>query len=121
MTEFGFNALLRNDGINPAHVRLLRHETSYSGNTPYLLWRDDRSGFEKYQRVQRADRRSYFASPIWASFVVTPDQLTLFVGLYRSAIIDRVPDSWEDPLAKRPHDWSQYDLYEPNPWTNCAG
>jgi len=48
-----FNALLRDEGIDPADVRLLRHQTGkVRGRTPYVLWRDDPAAFERYQSTQ---------------------------------------------------------------------
>jgi len=79
-----FNTILEGNGLSLGDVRLLRHQDPRSerGRSPYELWRDNRPGFDLYQSLQRTDRRTHFSSPFWASFVVTPDQETMFVGIY---------------------------------------
>ncbi|MDB5710518.1 MAG: uncharacterized protein JWL96_2588 [Sphingomonas bacterium] len=108
-----FNTLLRDAGLSLNAVRLLRHETQQhgSGRTPYALWRDDRGGFEDYQRIQKRERRSWFRGAHWASFVVAPDGRTLFAGLYAVDLAGDVPPTWEDPLAGRDLDFAAYELY----------
>jgi len=110
-----FNLLLRQAGIDPRDVRLMRHQSvSDDGLTPYAIWRDDRAEFERYQSAQRANRRSYFASRYWASFVVPPDRSTLFVGLYEVSGHQPAPDEWTDPLCRqsRAEMAIELDLYE---------
>ena len=80
-----FNSLLSSIGIPLTDVILLRHKDGRAarGRTPYELWRDNRTGFELYQSCQLVGNRSKFTrAPYWASFVVTPDGFTMFVGLY---------------------------------------
>jgi hypothetical protein len=79
-----FNTILRGAGLDPAEVRLLRHQDQRAerGRTPYELWRDDRPRFEVYQRLQQTKNRPRFRASYWASFVGTRDGDTLFVGLY---------------------------------------
>ena len=79
-----FNSILREAGIPLAEVRLLRHkdQRASKGRTPYELWRDDRQQFEWYQSTQRLDNRKRLEVSYWASFVGTPSDETLFVGLY---------------------------------------
>lgn len=79
-----FNTVLRGVGVDPAQVRLVRHQAHRAerGRTPYELWRDDRPKFEVYQRLQSFKSRAKFEAPYWASFVGTRDGQTLFVGLY---------------------------------------
>lgn len=97
-----FNMLLREDGIEPRDVRLLRHQqASQSGLTPYAIWRDDHSELERYQSAQRVDRRPYFRGRYWASFVVPPDGSTLFVGVYEIGSHSPVPSDWIDPLHRQ--------------------
>ena len=71
-------------GLSPRDVRLLRHQDQRSerGRSPYELWRDAPEKFDLYQSIQRTTKRSYFKSRYWASFVGTPDNGTMFVGLY---------------------------------------
>lgn len=108
--------LLREEGINPADVRLLRHETrKYRGRTPYSLWRenpDNPAKLERYQSTQRVDRRAWFRGRYWASFVVTPDASTLFVGLYEVGSVDPVPVGWSHDLIDRPLDPATDEMYE---------
>ncbi|MGO4170307.1 hypothetical protein [Novosphingobium sp. YAF33] len=60
-----FTDLLEKAGLDPADVRLLRHQTKApTGRTPYGLWRDDRPAFEDYQSVQTAGNRASLAAPI---------------------------------------------------------
>jgi len=80
-----FNSILREAGIPLGDVRLLRHkdQRAEKGRTPYELWRDDRQQFESYQSTQAIKNRKKLNAPCWASFVGTPSDETLFVGLYR--------------------------------------
>lgn len=110
-----FNMLLQDEGIAPANVRLLRHQTVRAGRTPYSLWRDRPDLFEAYQRTQDPERRAWFRQPYWASFVATPAGSTLFAGLYKTALIGPVPEGYVDPTTgKVPgHDKGRiYDLYD---------
>ncbi|PTS87394.1 MULTISPECIES: GIY-YIG nuclease family protein [unclassified Caulobacter] len=96
------NNLLRDEGIDPADVRLLRHQTSkVRGRTPYTLWRDDPGSFETYQstQVSAPRERSRFRGRYWASFVVPPSGATMFVGLYAVALAGTVPSGTIDPLT----------------------
>jgi hypothetical protein len=80
-----FNSLLDQLEIRPAIVVLLRHQDrrALRGRTPYELWRDNRSGFELYQSLQRVENRPKFSrASYWASFVASSDGATIFVGLY---------------------------------------
>lgn len=80
----GFNLLLRSAGLAPDDVRLLRHkEAAKPGHTPYELWRDNLPMFQRYQARQSVANRPRFRAAHWAAFVVTPEEETLFAGLYR--------------------------------------
>jgi len=101
---FRFNMLLQDEGIDPADVRLLRHQTGkVPGRTPYTLWRDDIAGFQRYQSTQDPSprQRSRFRARYWASFVAPPLGGTLFVGLYEVRLIGSVPAGAIDPLTLR--------------------
>jgi hypothetical protein len=111
------NMLLSDEGIDPAGVRLLRHQTKeVDGRTPYILWRDNPEGFEAYQSTQDPDRRAYFRGAFWASFVSPPDGRTLFVGLYAVRLLETLPVGKIDPFHGRAigadKDWTHYDQYE---------
>src|SRR5208282_5619472 len=68
-----------------AEVRLLRHKDKRAekGRTPYELWRDNLPKFNFYQATQTKKNRKKLNAPYWAVFVGTPEDETLFVGLYR--------------------------------------
>lgn len=94
--------LLTGWGLEPAHVRLLRHQTSApSGLTPYRLWHDHPDLFDAYQAVQLRSNRTRLDLPYWASFVVRPDGSTMFAGLWRNDGIGEVPVDWPYPLSER--------------------
>ena len=81
-----FNTILLAADLRPGDVRLLRHKDrrSSKGCTPYELWRDTRNQFDRYQATQSFGNRSKLKAPYWASFVGTPSDETMFVGLYRA-------------------------------------
>jgi len=93
-----FRAILSETGVEPARVRLLRHQdTRYPGHpSPYVLWRDDPEAFEAYQQTQSFENEANLRAPLWASFVGLPGRDTLFVGLYSAALVGPLP-------ADRPH------------------
>jgi hypothetical protein len=79
-----FNTILREAGLVLADVRLLRHKDKRAarGRTPYELWRDNRQQFDLYQSTQSVDNRPKLRARYWASFLGTPSDETLFVGIY---------------------------------------
>src|ERR1017187_6951884 len=79
-----FNTLLSEASLDPANVRLLRHKdnSSAKGRNPYELWRDNRSQFDLYQSTQSKGNEAKLRAGYWASFIGTPSDKTLFVGLY---------------------------------------
>ena len=112
-----FNAVLKAENIDPADVRLLRHQTREpDGRTPYSLWRDNLPGFESYQSTQSPDRRSWFRGKYWASFVAPPDRSTLFVGLYTVTLAKTVPigdiDAFHGRVIGGDKGWTHYDRYD---------
>jgi hypothetical protein len=82
-----FNTILLAANFDLAEVRLLRHKDrrAEKGRTPYELWRDNRAQFDWYQSTQRVENQSKLKAEYWASFVGTPADETLFVGVYRVA------------------------------------
>lgn len=80
------NMILREEGLNLREVRLLRHKDKRAtkGRTPYELWLDKRQQFDLYQSTQSIENRGKLTARYWASFVVTPGDETMFVGLYRA-------------------------------------
>ena len=97
----GFNAILRNEGIELKDVKLVRHQdTRFSGRpTPYQLHRLADGQFELYQRIQK--RPVFKGASILASFVGTPLNETLFVGLYRVRGLGKAPEDLIDPVTGR--------------------
>ena len=94
-----FSSLLGDEGIDPAQVKLVRHQDTRNPNrTPYQLWlaavRDIRFS---YQRMQ--GRLVFDGASILASFVATPFDETLFVGLYHITGVGVVPQGTIDPLS----------------------
>ena len=78
-----FNMLLKDAGLDPGEVRLLRHQTLLpDGRTPLDLWRSDRSAFDDYQSFQLNAQRQHFLRPWWACFLGMRDGRTLFAGIY---------------------------------------
>lgn len=84
--NISLNMIFREAGLNLAEVRLLRHKDKRAtkGRTPYELWRDNRPQFDLYQSMQSIENRGKLNAHHWASFVVTPGDETMFVGLYRA-------------------------------------
>jgi hypothetical protein len=80
-----FNTLLSTTGFDVSDVRLLRHKDARAekGRTPYELWRDNRSMFDLYQSTQGVVHESKLRASYWASFVGTPNDETMFVGIYK--------------------------------------
>jgi hypothetical protein len=78
-----FNMILKAEGIDPSSVRLARHHDTrpVCKITPYGLWRRDLNLLEQYQNIQGRDR--FPVGKLVASFVRTPSDKTLFVGLYK--------------------------------------
>jgi hypothetical protein len=97
--ELNFNMVLAGIGIDPADVRLLRHQTGpYAGRTPYSLWRDDGPAFLNFQAIQSVQNRSRLAGRYWAGFVVNSVQSTLFAGLWKVKRIGAADPATIDPL-----------------------
>ena len=93
----GFNALLQNEGIDPAEVKLVRHQDWRHTTTPYQLWLADNGRFDLYQKIQR---RAVFKGARWlASFVGTPLNDTLFVGIYENKGVGKAKRGLIDPIS----------------------
>jgi hypothetical protein len=81
---FTFNQLLIEAGLDPKHVRLLRHQTPLADKRSLLdVWRRERVLFEDYQSLQFTAKRASFARPYWVAFFGTWDGRTLFAGIYQ--------------------------------------
>lgn len=109
-----FNSILQAADLKLTDIRLLRHKDNRAekGRSIYEIWRDTPALFEKYQSIQNIAGRSRLNSPYWASFVGTPNDETLFVGLYK--VHDRRILDQDTP---RPHrdgvdQAGKFDVYE---------
>lgn len=97
---FRFNQLLIEAGLDPADVRLLRHQTSMGrGRSLLEAWRTDRPAFESYQSLQSAAKRASFARPYWAAFFGTWDGRTMFGSLYKASEPVLIEEALEVPLT----------------------
>ena len=96
-----FNTLLADAGLDPEKVYLLRHQDRRmsDGRTVYSVWRSQKDDFEMYQRIQKWENR-FEVGALIASFVVTPDGDTLFVGLYEITDLTKLTDSVFDPMIR---------------------
>ena len=77
-----FNALLKLHNLDLKGVRLVRHKDNRYGKqaSAYEAWLADDGRLESYQRVQ--GNPEFHGARYLASFVATPQDETLFIGLY---------------------------------------
>lgn len=83
-----FNSVLEAAQIDPAVVRLMRHNDKRADKDrrPYRLWLDFPDDFVTYQaRQNETNAKTLRKYDYWASFVVTPNNETLFACLYKVA------------------------------------
>lgn len=94
-----FNMIRDEEGIPLSDVRLLRHkdQRAAKGRTPYELWRDDHEQFELYQSTEQVKNLNKFNAPIWAFFVGTPNDDTLFVGIYSAQYLGLLKEDRPKP------------------------
>ena len=106
-----FNALLRDEGIAPADVKLVRHRDTRHPErlTPYQLWQAADGRFDLYQQIQQ--RPVFKGARFVASFVATPLNETLFVGLYENRGVAPAKPGLLDPISgKDAGGLNRYDL-----------
>jgi hypothetical protein len=109
---FRFNILLKNAGIDPAAVRLLRHQTDLPNKrTLYEVMQSDPALFQRYQSLQLTANRARFARPYWAAFFGTWDGRTVFGGLFEVAKPDLLTEEVEFPIQGGKLTSSTYDFY----------
>lgn len=94
-----FTALLRNEGIDPVDVKLARHKDNRHAVTPYQLWRAADGRFELYQKIQH--RPVFKGAKLIASFVATPLDETLFVGMYENRGVGKAKAGLIDPITRK--------------------
>ena len=107
-----FNTYLREAGIDPGIVRLVRHRDTRKKAkiSLYELWRTQRRKFYFYQRLQR--HKKFDEGDMLASFVVTPQGDTLFVGMYSVRSIAIAPAGTECPVIGKLDEAIDYLLYD---------
>ncbi len=92
-----FNDLLTLQGVDPAQVRLVRHQDRrLRAGRLYEAWRNDRAAFEAYQSAQVRD--VFPIDAVLASFIVTDARKTVFVGMYRVDSVGNCPPGTTDAL-----------------------
>ena len=93
-----FNDILHAEGIDPAMVKLVRHQEGGRRGMIFATSRqpDGRAKVEAYQRVQ--SHKVFDVGGFIASFIVTPRGDTLFFGLYRVNGVDTCEASHRDPI-----------------------
>ena len=106
-----FNMVLRDVGIDPADVRLLRHQPQAGGRSILDVWRADRPLFEAYQALQPVEGRTRFGRRYWASFIGAWDGRTVFVGLYETQGRKELQEAGTDLLTGRAYDANTVDRY----------
>ena len=109
MSVLNFNLLLKEVGLEPKDVYLVRHKDTRIAqgllkkrcSSPYELWQSKPEQFEIYQRLQGKD---CFQNRDWiAAFVVTPNADTLFAGIYRKLGFDQWPEGLTAcPVSDKP-------------------
>jgi hypothetical protein len=114
----GFNTLLQDEEINPAVVKLARHQkkTLKGRPTPYELWLADDGRLELYQRIQREN--CFADADFIAGFVATPLKETLFFGLFENCGVGKAEAGMRDPLGG--HDVGGLFLYDLKPSDRLA-
>ena len=113
-----FNTLLRDEGVDPDDVKLVRHQdTRWTGRpSPYQLWIADDGRLDLYQQIQK--RPVFQGARVLASFVATPLDETLFVGLYDIKGVGTAAPGLLDPISER--DVGGLHLYELMPAQQLA-
>jgi hypothetical protein len=112
-TKRTFNSILREGGLSPTDVRLLRHrdkDAEAEKGTPYKFWLTDPDKFVRYQEHQAIYNRRRLDAPYWAAFVVTPENETVFAGLYTARYTRTLSDE-EHQTCDVHHRLGRCDLY----------
>lgn len=92
-----FSTLLREEGLDPATVKLVRHQDRRFTRTPYQLWLAADGSLETYQGYQA--RAVFKGASHIAAFVATPLDETLFVGMYAVRGVTRAAAGEIDPIS----------------------
>ncbi len=102
--SFRFNMLLRETGVPPNQMRLLRHNPVVAKRSLVDVWRSDCAFFEAYQSTQDAAKRSSFTRPWWAAFIGTWDGRTMFAGLYEAGAPSLIEAAFTAEISGETHE-----------------
>jgi hypothetical protein len=98
-----FNTVLRQLGVDPSTVLLLRHTISERYGSVYDLWRKGGTAFDTFlQNRDNRHRGQLTSRRFWAHFVKDPYGETLFICLVEAEYTG--PSRVQDP--------NRYDLYQ---------
>ncbi|WP_321394006.1 GIY-YIG nuclease family protein [Emcibacter sp.] len=95
-----FNSALREVDINPEAVKLVRHKDTRFKITPYSLFYTEPEKYHLYNANQQP--KKFDLAEFIASFVVSPDNSTLFTGLYKLDGFSHPPDDFVCPVSLEP-------------------
>jgi hypothetical protein len=114
------NTLMREAGLEPKTVKLVRHRDRRFSITPYQLWIVGDGSLERYQTYQA---RTVFANADYvASFVATPLNETLFVGMFAVREVGTAIAGEIDPLSGNDmNGLFKYDLEAVEPLVDYRG
>lgn len=107
------NTILKDAGLSLVDVRLLRHkdQRAAKGRSIYELWRDARQDFDLYQSIQKITDRASLRASYWASFVGTPNNETMFAGLYHVEYRGLLEQDTPAPHMDDVHKAGSHDAY----------
>ncbi|MEE2794401.1 MAG: GIY-YIG nuclease family protein [Pseudomonadota bacterium] len=95
-----FNIVLREAGIEPSTVRLLRHQPILPNGIALIdQFHRDRVKLLAWQSVQSVKRRPHLSARYWTAFVGTPDGRSILEGVYEVVAREEVQQVSEDPLT----------------------
>lgn len=119
-----FNDLLREAGIAPKDVTVIRHHTPERGQehaTLHELWRDDPAGFTRYQATQRKGQPKFRNRKIWAAFACPAQDDTMFLGLFDAELKETRRADWLcNYRGDAPGDGEEIDLFTTQPRQELA-
>jgi hypothetical protein len=97
------NTVLRQFGVDPSTVLLIRHTQSTRFSNPYDVWKAGGLPFNRFlENRGNQDRNKLTSRPIWVHFVKDPDGTTLFICVVKSSYLGH--SIIDDP--------ARYDLYQ---------
>lgn len=108
-----FNMLLARAGIDPANVRMLRHQPALL-DTSLLIdrYHNCRESLQAWQCIQSRSNAAKLSAPYWATFMGTPDGRTIFEGLYQVRGPEPIPGTAIDPFTGEPFSGGHHYHYD---------